>query len=196
MADKEKSYFATRAAIGKLFVACAMDTDPAHILSFTSALIQITRAALIQRLEDKIPDHNMIPGVFNSILYALISKWQTEYGLEDSSVKELDKRVQSVFKTESMTLYGASLYRDAIFCEDLHLRWKEANQIYIANRDAWSISNSMISDIHKQLFEIITRHDLMQFPKGEPFNLDSGMGMSDIASVAQRMNNARSQERA
>ena len=84
--------------------------------------------------------------------------------------------------------YDLETYRDVSFCDDLHERWKRANETYLMNPMAWSYSNEQLADICKQLMEIITRHDLMEFPKGDPFNLDDhGTDAGTIAAMfAQR----------
>jgi hypothetical protein len=77
-----------------------------------------------------------------------------------------------MFKSESWLRFNLETYRDINFCDDLHRRWKDANMIYQQDKNAWSISNDHLADINKQLMEIITRHDLMEFPRGEGFNID------------------------
>lgn len=181
----EKANYATRSAIGKLFVATTLSTDPSHTLTFTSSLIATVRAALIQKLEENIKGHEQIPGLFNTILKHIVYQW-TQQGLPTEYQKEIDKRIEEIFQTNAMVQYGLAIYRDIIFCEDLTVRWKQANAIYIQSPAAWAFSNDSIADIHKQLMEIIVRHDLMAFPKGEPFNLDVG-GM-DYGAIQQAIN--------
>lgn len=178
--DKEKSYWATRTAIGGLFRAVTLSTDPAHTLSFSSSLISTSRAALIQRLEDKVPDVEQIPGIINTILKIATR----DFDLQPDDIKTIDDQIDKVFKTESMARYGLELYRDALFTEDLHARWKYANKIYIQSPASWAISNDTLADVHKQLLEIIVRHDLMQLPKYEQFSLDErGETYSQLAAL-------------
>lgn len=173
MVKSEKLNYATRQALGNLFRAVTLSTDPAHTLAFSSSLITTTRAALIQKLEERIPDSEMLPGIFNGILKAIV------VGISDSNVpgtaaeiKTLDDRINQIFKSESMARYGLEIFRDALITEGLHREWKRANKIYIQSPAAWAMSNAILSDIHFHEHEILVRHDLMQFPKGEMFNLD------------------------
>jgi hypothetical protein len=170
---QEKTNFATRNAIGKLFVATTMSTDPAQTLGFTSSLIATVRAALIQKLEENIKGYEDIPGLLNTILKFIVYQW-TEQGLPKEYQDEIDKRIGEIFQTDSMTKWGLEVYRDIIFCDDLTMRWKKANLIYIQAPAAWAVSNDIIADIHRQLMEIIVRHDLMMFPKDASFNIDEG----------------------
>lgn len=180
----EKTNYATRSAIGKLFVATTMSTDPAHTLQFTSSLIATVRASLIQKLEEGIKGYEDIPGLLNTILKFIVYQW-TELGLPKEYQAEIDKRIGEIFQTDSMTKYGLEIYRDVLFCDDLTMRWKDANQIYIAAPSAWAVSNARIADIHRQLMEIIVRHDLMMFPKEASFNIDEG-GM-DFGMIQQEI---------
>jgi hypothetical protein len=60
---------------------------------------------------------------------------------------------------------------------------------------AWSLSNEMLADINKQLMEIITRHDLMEFPKGESFNLDDhGTDVGVIAAMMAAQKQQRGED--
>lgn len=164
----EKNTYATKQATGSLYRAAILTTDPAFKLSFYSSLISIARGALIQKLEDRVPDSEMIPGIFNSTL-----KWILRGAPHDeNTVRTIDERIDQIFKSESMERYGLEIFRDAIITESLLNEWKNANKTYITAPAAWVISNSMLADISLKLDEIIIRHDLMQFPKGELFNLD------------------------
>jgi len=167
-----KSTYASRTAIGQLFKAVTLSTDPAHTLGFTVSLINATRASLIAKLEQQIPDISIIPTLFNTILKSFVTNWNNNGALDDESMTIIGKRIDEVFKSESMLRYDLSTYRDVTFCDELHNRWKQANETYLLNPLAWSHSNEQLADINKQLMEIITRHDLMEFPKGESFNID------------------------
>jgi hypothetical protein len=177
---KEKTYWATRQAIGGLYKAASSSTDPAHTLEFFCSLINATRAALIRKLEDKVPNSDLLPGIFNTLLKIIATKWNHDGIIPGEYLDELNQRIDTVFKEESMARYGLEIYRDILFCDDLLMRWGQANDIYISNKNAWSMSNKLIAPIQMQLFEIIDRHDLKEFPKGESFNIDS----SDMAAMA------------
>ena len=91
-----------------------------------------------------------------------------------------------------MMQYGIELYRDVLFCDDLLNRWNEANEIYLHDKDAWAMSNARLTLIHKVLFEIIFRHELMQLPKDMNFNIDQGASaLGELARVAQQINEAK-----
>jgi hypothetical protein len=182
---QEKTNFATRNAIGKLFVATTMSTDPAHTLGFTSSLIATVRAALIQKLEENIKGYESIPGLLNTILKFIVYQW-TEQGLPKEYQDEIDKRIGGTFQTDSMMKYGLEIYRDILFCDDLAKRWEEANKIYILAPSAWAVSNERMAPLHRQLLEIIVRHDLMMFPKEASFSIDEG-GM-DFGLIQKAIN--------
>lgn len=179
---QEKSYYVSKTAIGGLYKALAMDTDPAHTLYFTSALINSSRAALIQKLEDKVENYQMIPTIMSTVLKLMNTKWNP-HGISIEGRTEINKQIDDFFKSESMLQYGAEIYRDILFCDDLLTRWNEANEIYLHDKNAWAFSNGRLVLIHKVLFEIIFRHELMQLPKNVEFNVDTGI--SDLGILAQ-----------
>jgi hypothetical protein len=186
MASGEKDYYASRAAVGKLFVAVTMSTDPAHTLGFTSSLIATVRASLIQKLEENIQGYEGIPDILNTLLKFIVYQWKNN-GLPDEYQLEIDKRINTLFKTDSMAKFGLEVYRDTIFCDDLMRRWKQANGIYIQAPSAWAYSNEIIASILMQLLEIITRHHLMVFPKEATFNIDEGgMDYGAILRAAEK----------
>ena len=180
----EKPQYATRQAIGNLFRAVTMSTDPAFTLSFSSALLTTTRASLIAKLEERVPDHELIPHIFTGILKTLVRG----FAENEEEIRTIDQRISDVFKSESMAKYGLEIYRDGLISESLIKQWKIANQRYILSHDAWPISNEILTNIHTSLHEIIVRHDLMQFPKGEMFNLDDNdTTAAAIARVAKAL---------
>jgi hypothetical protein len=174
-----------RAAIGSLFKAVTLSTDPAHTLGFTASLINSTRSILVYKLEQSVPDSAALPALFNSILKCIVSKWKAGKIIDEESMGVLNKRIDLMFKSESWLRYNLETYRDIGFCDDLHNRWKDANSIYQQDKNAWSVSNDRLADINKQLMEIITRHDLMEFPRGDGFNLDDHG--TDTAMIAAMM---------
>jgi len=188
-----KPNYASRAAIGSLFKAVTLSTDPAHTLGFCSSFINASRSSLIYKLEQMVPDNAVLSSAFNAILKCLATKW-TENGYIDlDSRKILNERIDKVFKSESMLRYAVETYRDIVFCDELHKRWKTANEIYLRDVNSWAVSNEYISDINFQLMEIITRHDLMEFPKGESFNLDEHG--TDAGLIAAALNRNRGDNR-
>lgn len=189
MAEKkpEKNMWAVKASVGSLFKAVTLSTDPAQTLSFSSGLINTSRASLIQKFEDRVPDSQAIPDIFNSILHALIRNKSN--GLTEPDITTIDERIENVFgSSTSMARYGFAIYRDILYCDQLHERWKSANNTYIQSPSAWALSNAQLADVNRQLMEIIVRHDLMVFPKGELFNMDE-IG-SKYGNIMKRVNSA------
>jgi len=175
MATKTKDIkisYAARAAITSLFKAVTLSTDPGHTLGFTASLINASRAALVYKLEQQIPDDVALPTLFNTILKMISTTWEKDGHISKESHAILNERLNTMFKSESMMRYDIATFRDILFTDDLHERWKQANGTYLMNPMAWSHSNEQLADINKQLMEIITRHDLMDVPKGDNFNLD------------------------
>lgn len=191
MAERQKTLkvsYASKNAIGSLFKAVTLSTDPAHTLEFTSSLINAARSALIYKLEQHVPHPRELSSVLNTLLKLISTKW-VEGGIIDAeSLAILEKRINTMFPSEALMRYDLETYRDIEFCDSLTERWKSANNIYQSDYRAWAKSNELIAEINMQLMEIITRHDLMEFPKGESFNLDDhGTEMEAMAAfVAER----------
>jgi hypothetical protein len=177
----EKNMWAIKAAVGSLFKAVTLSTDPGQVLSFSSSLINTSRAYLIQKLEDKVPESEAIPKAMTAILHATVSNWKGNK-LTSEGIQTIDERIDKIFgNSPSMAKYGLEIYRDVLFCDDLQKRWKTANTTYIQSPAAWAFSNAQLAEINMQLMEIIVRHDLMVFPKGEVFNMDDiGSHMGNI----------------
>lgn len=170
-AKQEKNYWPIKTAVGSLFKAVTLSTDPAQTLSFSSGLINTSRAFLIQKLEERVPDSAMIPSVINTILHTTLNNWDGTK-IEKKAFETIDQRIDKVFKDSAIARYGLQIYRDTLFCDDLQRRWKSANLTYIQSPSAWAVSNDQLADINKQLMEIIVRHDMMTFPKGDVFDVD------------------------
>ena len=184
-----KANYSGRSAIGALFKAVTLSTDPAHTLGFCASLISASRASLVYKFEQSVSSETAIPALFNAILKAIAIKWTGAGMMEEESLNSLNDRINKMFPSEAMMRYDLETYRDIMFCDDLHRRWKSANEIYIQSPKAWAVSNGIIADINMQLMEVITRHDLMEFPKGESFNLDDhGTDISAIAGALARQN--------
>jgi len=187
----EKNTYATKQATGSLFRAVSLSTDPGQLLMFSSSLISTTRAGLIQKLEDRVPDYDILPSIFTAILRTMVIELEDKGVLTKDGADVLDEQFGKVFKSESMARYGLEIYRDIRFCDSARIRWKAANDTYIKDNSAWAVSNNMLSEIHSQMFEIIVRHDLMQFPKGELFSVDEqGLNISRIAKAVQEAGGA------
>jgi hypothetical protein len=189
MSDKPqkpvKVSYASRSAIGSLFKAVTLSTDPAHTLGFTSSLVNSSRSSLIYKLEQHIPDEDALPSIFNAILKMTACGWKNGRIIDEEAMGILNQRIDTMFPSISLMRYDLETYRDILFCDDLSNRWKEANITYLQDARAWGFSNEQLADINRQLMEIITRHDLMEFPKGESFNLDEHG--TDVGAIAAAM---------
>lgn len=184
--SKARYDYATKQATGSLFRAVTLSTDPGQKLMFSNSLISITRAALIQKMEDKMPDAAAIEQILNSLLMSIARDWRENNMIDGETMEELSKRCDTLFKSESMMRYDLELFRDIRYCDESLQHWRKANQIYIANNSAWALANDILSEVHKVVLEIIVRHNLMQFPKGEIFNIDNqGATMSRLAKLMQ-----------
>ena len=158
-----------RYALGGLFRAATLSTDPALTLSFSTNLVSATRAALIRKLEQEIPDQDAFWGAICSIFKLTLAK----ENLTAEERQEIVKEVNQIFKSDSMSRYNIELFRDILYCDDLLGRWKTANETYILTKSSWAVSNSILSDINMQILEILFRHDLLKFDSPDVFNLDT-----------------------
>jgi hypothetical protein len=186
--DDEKQYYIPKKLLGELIRILITSTDPANILGFTSAAINSSRALMIRMLEVQVPNPDIINNTLNTLLTRTIAAWNTNQSITQEEAQELDKMLMSVFKSEPMMKYDLEMYRDILYCETLFENWKSANKTYISDKSAWAESNAIIADIHKHLYEIIFRHNLMQLPYGDSFNLDThGTDTSQIQMVLRKM---------
>jgi hypothetical protein len=191
----EKNYYIPKKLLGELVRILITSTDPANRLEFTSATISATRALMIKMLENDIPVPEMINTTLQQVLMRVMEAWNNHQTLSPEEATEIEKMLMSVFKSESMMKYNVTLYRDIMYCEDLFTNWQVANRQYVTHSSAWSESNAILADIHRHLFEIIIRHNLMQLPYGDSFNLDQhGTDTSQIQSVLAKLAMAGGQE--
>jgi len=193
--DDEKQYYIPKKLLGELVRIMITSTDPANILGFTSAAINATRALMIRMLEAQIPNPDIITNALHELLTRTIIAWNNNQTISPEEAAELDKMLMTVFKSEPMMKYDLLMYRDIMYCETLFENWKSANKTYISDKSAWSESNATIADIHKHLYEIIFRHNLMQLPYGDSFNLDQhGTDTSQIQMVLKKMAEAAGED--
>lgn len=184
----EKQYYIPKKLLGELVRILITSTDPANRLEFTSATISATRALMIKMLENDVPVPELINTTLQQVMMRVMEAWNNNQTLSPEEAQEIEKMLMSVFKSEPMMKYNITLYRDIIYCEDLFVNWQVANRQYIKHTIAWSESNAILADIHRHLFEIIIRHNLMQLPYGDSFNLDNqGTDTSQIQSVLAKL---------
>jgi hypothetical protein len=183
----EKNYSAIKTAIGSLYRATNLSTDPAQTLQFNAGLINGTRSFLVQKLEARVPDSAQIPATLNAILKTIVNEWDGDH-ITDDGIDDMDARIDAIFKSPPMARYGLDIYRDSLYCDQLLDRWQIANHTYIQTHNSWILSNSILAPMNKQLTEIIVRHDLMSFPMADPFNMDNqGGNMGAIMKRAQEI---------
>lgn len=194
--DDEKQYYIPKKLLGELIRILITSTDPANILGFTSATINATRALMIRMLEAQIPNPDIINTTLTTLLTRVVEAWDRNKTISPEEAQELDKMLLTVFKSEPMMKYDIELYRDIIYCEDLFNNWKVANNKYITNPAGWSESNAIVAEIHKHLFEIIFRHNLIQLPYGDSFNLDAqGTGTNQIQALLRKLDESGGERR-
>ena len=191
----EKQYYIPKKLLGELVRILITSTDPANRLEFTSATISATRALMIKMLENQVPVPETINTVLQQVLMRVMEIWNGNHTLSPEEATEIETMLSTVFKSEPMMKYDIQLYRDIIYCEDLFVNWQVANRQYISHSAAWSDSNAVLADIHKHLFEIIIRHNLMQLPYGDSFNLDQhGTDTSQIQGILAKLAAAGNEE--
>ena len=165
--------------IGELSVATARSTEPANKISLTSSRISTIHGVLKYKCRQWL-----MPGL-TTLLYTTIDLMVKDIIDEKkqgdgvrSILVDLDKFMQEesarcveekrkYFPTESIELlvdYNAIL--------DCRERWKVASDTYMANKDAWSVSNKMIADINDVLADIELKYNLIIKPKNSSYSVD------------------------
>lgn len=164
--------------IGELSVATARSTEPANKISLTSSRISTIHGVLKYKCRQWL-----MPGL-TTLLYTTIDLMIKDMINEKSEtrlkyiLKDLDKFMQEestrcieekrkYFPTESIELlvdYNAIL--------DCRERWKVAQDTYMTNKDAWSVSNKMIADINDVLADIELKYNLIIKPKNSSYSVD------------------------
>lgn len=165
--------------IGELSVATARSTEPANKISLTSSRISTIHGVLKYKCRQWL-----MPGL-TTLLYTTIDLMIKDIIDENKQGKnvrgileDLDKFMQDestrcieekrkYFPTESIELlvdYNAIL--------DCRERWKVAQDTYMTNKDAWSVSNKMIADINDVLADIELKYNLIIKPKNSSYSVD------------------------
>jgi hypothetical protein len=169
--------------IGQLSVSTARSTAPEIKLALTNSRI----SALLGIMKHKCQEWVM-PGISTMIRDAVI-KMLTEDMLANEHEQAIRSRLEYLiaFVTEEnkkeleakskFTPYESLAlltdYNRVIDCRD---RWKEASDIYMKNKDSWSISNKMIADINDVLTQIELDYNLIIMPKNYSYDI-SDMSM-------------------
>jgi len=172
VANDDKQYYIPKKLLGELISVLAKSTDPANILGFTSIAISTTRAIMIKMIENQMENPDVIGIALQTILVRMAGDWERNGQITPDEMQEIEKMLKETFKSESAIRYNLELWRDVLFCEDMYRNWKHANIIYVQRATSWAESNAILSEIHKQLFEIMIRHNLISMPMQDSFNLD------------------------
>jgi hypothetical protein len=165
--------------IGELSVATARSTEPANKISLTSSRISTIHGVLKYKCRQWL-----MPGL-TTLLYTTIdlmvkdimdsekqgsSLHQILYDLDKYMQEESARCIEEkrkYFPTESIELLVD--YNAVLDCRE---RWKVASDTYMANKDAWSVSNKMIADINDVLADIELKYNLIIKPKNSSYSVD------------------------
>jgi hypothetical protein len=163
--------------IGQLSVATARSTEPANKLSLTSSRISTLKGVIEYKCREW-----MMPGL-KTLLYTTIQSMMEDMKEDDHEAalhSRLDylirflgdvaaKNIQD--KTKSLPDESLDLltdYNNIVLCRE---RWKKAQDIYMHNNEAWSISNKMLADINDILTSIELKYNLIIMPKNYSYDI-------------------------
>ncbi len=165
--------------IGELSVATARSTEPANKISLTSSRISTIHGVLKYKCRQWL-----MPGL-TTLLYTTIDLMIKDMMSEEKPgervmiiLEDLDVFMQEestrcieekrkYFPTESIELLVD--YNAVLDCRE---RWKVAQDTYMTNKDAWSVSNKMIADINDVLADIELKYNLIIKPKNSSYSVD------------------------
>jgi len=165
--------------IGELSVATARSTEPANKISLTSSRISTIHGVLKYKCRQWL-----MPGL-TTLLYTTIDLMIKDMMSEEKPgervmiiLEDLDVFMQEestrcieekrkYFPTESIELLVD--YNAVLDCRE---RWKVAQDTYMTNKDAWSVSNKMIADINDVLADIELKYNLIIKPKNNSYSVD------------------------
>jgi len=159
--------------IGQLAIATAKSTDPANKISLTSSRISFDMAAMKMKCRNKVPS-----GLYET-LYDTLLKMIAAMMYEDGNanvallLRELEQVVNENSPTPSQfnTIEAMECLSDYNAVLDCRERWKSANDFYMKDHEAWSMSNKMLADIHDVLTRVEIRHDLIVVPKNVTWDI-------------------------
>jgi len=75
-------------------------------------------------------------------------------------------------KIKYLPIEGLEILQDYNVVLECRARWKEASDIYMKNKDAWSVSNKMIADIGDKLEAIELKYNLIIMPKHYSYDIN------------------------
>jgi hypothetical protein len=165
--------------IGLMSVAMAKCTDPSNKISLCSSRI----STLVGVLKVKV-DTWAEPGLTEVLIKCLtmmVDDMKTESPEEGirQTLSEIERYLNVIADEQTSKKYKKEVpqlsldilydYNIVLQCRE---RWKDANDIYMANRNAWSISNKIIADIGDKLEEIELKYNLIIMPKSYSYNID------------------------
>ena len=163
--------------LGELTIAIDRSTDPANKISLTSS--RISKLLGILKYKCKTDMQMGLRGeLYNSIMLILI---EMKKGKKDAEIIELIERTYTHFyhlnvqamekKMKFLTAESLELLADYNALLQCRERWKLANDTYMQNKDAWSVSNKMLADMNDIMTDIEMRYDLIIKPKNVGYNI-------------------------
>ena len=164
--------------IGLMSVATARATEPANKISLCSSRI----STLMGVLEYKCREWTQ-PGLTRT-LYKTIEMMVADMKENESDVNirnmlaELEQYLSEMSnynvenKIKYLPIEGLEILQDYNVVLECRARWKEASDIYMKNKDAWSVSNKMIADIGDKLEAIELKYNLIIMPKHYSYDIN------------------------
>lgn len=161
----EKQDFPTaeiKETLGKLKVALALTNDPANRLTLISNYISELRGTMIEMLRRTVP--KSLDDAMGELLIAMINSLEGEQ--PEAIIDKYRQQINNIYHSSQwQAINDITLLKDYYLLEQIRVRWKAANSIYIMEPNAWAKSNELLADILDVLDEIGKRHDLVSMPK-------------------------------
>jgi hypothetical protein len=164
--------------IGLMSVATARATEPANKISLCSSRISTLMGVLEHKCRMWVQ-----PGLTTTIqktISMMITSMAETGSHKDTEflLIELQKYMDDLTthniekKIKYMPIEGLELLQDYNVVVECRARWKEASDMYMANKDAWSVSNKMIADIGDKLEAIELKYNLIIMPKNYSYDIN------------------------
>ena len=168
--------------IGLLRIAMAKSTDPANKISLCDSRIRTLMGVMEHKCHDWVQ-----PGLTTLLLKAIemmLADMRRENPADEvaSTIDGLVQYVQEVEaknvgeKSRFVVTEGLDILSDYNVVIECRQRWKEASDMYMANRESWSISNKMLADVGDKLEAMELKYNLIIMPKNYSYDInDLGM---------------------
>lgn len=164
--------------IGLMSVATARATEPATKISLCSSRISTLTGVLEYKCREWVQ-----PGmstILNKTIIMMVEDMKTSGNFDNIQpmLQELETYLQELTaynveqKLKWVPTEGLELLQDYNVVMQCRERWKNASDIYMANKDAWSISNKMIADIGDKLESIELKYNLIVMPKSYSYDIN------------------------